>query len=212
MWEPYPVLDVSSWEAVADEPAGQEEKLWLRDEAEDRWLYKPIVQKEGHSQGEDWAEKITSHLATILTAPCAKVELAIRNQVRGIISKNLRPEAYDMHSGQVLLSSAIDGYMAGADNIKGRPGHSLSNIRAVLDSAMPPPGADLPEGFSAFDTFVGYLVLDAWVANRDRHDENWSVLIPRPPLSPEQPMRLCGAYDQAGSLGYNLRDSERETP
>lgn len=29
-------------------------------------------------------------------------------------------------------------------------------------------------GFAAFDQFCGYLLLDALVANRDRHEENWA--------------------------------------
>lgn len=49
------------------------------------------------------------------------------------------------------------------------------------------------------------LVLDAWIANRDRHDENWSVLYPHDPSSSTL---LCGAYDQAGSLGFKLRDDK----
>lgn len=28
----------------------------------------------------------------------------------------------------------------------------------------------------AFDVFTGYLLLDAWIANTDRHPHNWGVL------------------------------------
>jgi hypothetical protein len=39
---------------------------------------------------------------------------------------------------------------------------------------------------SAYDVFCGYLVLDALVANSDRHDHNWAVFLP-PTLQDERP-------------------------
>jgi hypothetical protein len=206
----YPVIDVTTWEAVAEEPGGQDEKVWLRHpETDDRWLYKPPTVKEGHVHGEDWGEKVACHLAKFLTVPCAEIELATRAGTRGCISRNLRPRYHEMQSGAVVLCEVVPDYRPGADGVKGRPGHSLANIKMALDGALCPPGAWCPEDFTAFDVFAGYLVLDAWIANRDRHDENWSVLIPGPPLGVDEPRRLCGSYDQAGCLGYNLLDSER---
>lgn len=64
----------------------------------------------------------------------------------------------------------------------------------------------IPPDFNAFSVFVGYLVLDSLVANRDRHDDNWAVLRP---LVGEFSAALSGSYDHAGSLGYNLTDAER---
>ena len=48
------------------------------------------------------------------------------------------------------------------------------------------------------------MLLDAWVANRDRHDNNWAVL--RPVMASGDPLRLCGSYDHASSLGFNVTD------
>jgi hypothetical protein len=64
-----------------------------------------------------------------------------------------------------------------------------------------------PFDATAFDVFAGYVVLDAWVANRDRHDNNWAVL--RPITLSADPLRLCGSYDHASSLGFNVTDEER---
>jgi hypothetical protein len=34
-----------------------------------------------------------------------------------------------------------------------------------------------PEGIQkAVDVFVGYLLLDAWIGNGDRHHENWGIV------------------------------------
>lgn len=115
-----------------------------------------------------------------------------------------------MHSGAVLLSDFLPNYVSGASNPRGRPGHSLTNIKAVLNAAGPPPELahllpNLP--MNGYDVFAGILLLDAWIANRDRHDENWSILVPH---DPQQPRRLCGSYDQAGCLGFNLLDAHKE--
>ncbi len=165
--------------------------------------------KDGHTQWEDWAEKMASYAARLLTVPCAEIALALRHGRRGSLSRNLRPASYEMQSGLVLLSAMVADYRPGTDNVRGRPGHSLANIQRALAGALPPPNAALPDSFDAFDVFVGYLVLDAWLANRDRHDENWSVLLPTPPLDPTEPRRLAGSYDHAGCLGFNLRDASR---
>lgn len=199
-------LDVSAWREGREEPVGREEKAWLVDEAGVSWLFKPVTQHETRDQGEDWAEKLTSELAAMVGVPAATVELAVRNGVPGCISRDLRPEAWEMQTGFVLLSQRDIGY-ADRRKTRGRPGHSLNAVRNALEGFLAPPDAEVPAGFDAFDVFVGYLLFDAWIANRDRHDENWSVLLAFPP---KEPGRLAGSYDHAGSLGYNLTDGERQ--
>lgn len=203
----FPVLDVTSWRVAAEEPAGADEKLWLAEPAtERRWLFKPVTIAANMVHGEDWAEKAASELALMLGLPCARVEVAVRGDQRGAVSLNLRPPGFAMHNGAVLLSGIVEGYLPGAQNPAGRPGHSLENIRLALHGAEQPPDADVPADLSAFDVFAGMLMFDAWIANRDRHDENWSVLEPH---DPDEPVRLCGAYDQAGCLGFNVPDGKR---
>lgn len=55
--------------------------------------------------------------------------------------------------------------------------------------------------------FAGFLLLDAWVGNQDRHDQNWAVV--RRSVAPGE-LRLAASYDHASSIGFNLRDSYRE--
>jgi hypothetical protein len=85
-----------------------------------------------------------------------------------------------------------------------RPGHSLENIRLALEGVDVPPGFRGPP-ISAFDVFVGYLVFDALIANRDRHEQNWAVL---DPLLEPTPLQLAPSYDHADSLGFNVREQE----
>jgi hypothetical protein len=199
------VLDVSSWPVYRPEPLGLDEKVWLVDaEGGELWLFKPRVERQGRVQGEDWSEKLASELGHLLGVPCARVELAIRGARRGSISLNLRPPGWEMQSGAVLLSGFLPDYQPGT---KDRTGHSLINIHRALSGYAAPPGGGLPADFTAFDAFAGYLVFDAWIANRDRHEENWAVLRWSDASEPD---RLAGSFDHASSLGFNLLDTERE--
>ncbi|MGW4827745.1 hypothetical protein ACWEOG_09215 [Amycolatopsis japonica] len=208
----FQTIDVSSWPVASIEPRGAEEKTWLEEppsgDAEPRrWLFKPITRHDWGDQGEDWAEKITSEVGNLLQIPCAPIELATRDDERGLISLDLAPRPFQLFTGMLVMPAVVPGYQVGADRVKGRPGHSLANIRQALEDCIPPPDAKVPAGFSAFDVFVGYLMMDALVANRDRHDENWAILRP---ADPDLPDMLCGAYDHGSSLGYNLRDVDRQ--
>jgi hypothetical protein len=98
----------------------------------------------------------------------------------------------------VLIGEVDDRLMPRA---KERLGHNLDNIHRVLSGL---PAVGMPEGFTAYDQFCGYLVLDALVANRDRHEENWGVL-----RSPDDRVTLAPSFDHGNSLGFNLEDDRR---
>ena len=202
--EQFPVLDVSDWEIIADETAGAEEKYWLQERGTSRrWLFKSVTVKQGHVHGEDWAEKTAAQLAGLLGIPCACIELAELHGAPGCISADLRPPLHELQHGQVLLEERdAPGYVHGKGKV--HPGHSVENIQATLQGMLPPLGCELGSDTTAYDVFAGYLLFDAWVANRDRHDNNWAVL--RPVMASGDPLRLCGSYDHANSLGFNLTD------
>jgi hypothetical protein len=206
--EPFERLDVSSWEVDRDETSGVEAKMWLVEPgapARRPWLFKSVTIQPEYVCGEDWAEKTAAELGERLGVPCARVEMAQRDEHRGSISANLCPQESQMQPGALFMQACeVEDYIPG--KVPGRPGHSLENIRRVLDGALPPPEVHLPFDATAFDVFAGYMVLDALIANRDRHDENWAVLLP---IAGEGPTRLCGSYDHANSLGYNVNDVKR---
>lgn len=208
----FAIVDVTSWEIINEEPSGAEAKFWLEQPGtEVRWLLKSVtVTAAGHVQGEDWAEKAASHLGILLGVPCAHVEMAVWRESPGCISGSLRPRWYQMQPGQTVLERCnAPGYVHHGTG-KEHPGHSLENIRDALAGALPPPGCDLPFDATAFDVFAGYVVLDAWIANQDRHDNNWSVLIPGTSAA-DAPTRLSGSYDHASSLAFADQDGRRQT-
>jgi hypothetical protein len=210
---PYDPVDVSSWEVVREETSGDEPKWWLREpDTKNDWLFKTVTVKAGHVHGEDWAETAASQLARLVSIPAAQVAMATRvDEVthltqRGPISLNLAPPFFDLLEGRLLLERFPD-YVHQPGRRGGHPGHSLENIRVVLGAALPPPGSLLPFDATAFDVFAGYLMFDAWIANTDRHDNNWSIL--RHTTERDHPDYLCGSYDHASSLGFGEQDSKR---
>jgi len=196
-------LDASDWQRRGEEPDGLSQHLWLkRLEDGQLWLFKPVEVKGGHRQGEDWAEKAVSELATVLGVPCARIELAIRDGIEGLVSRDVKPRRWDLQPGAAVLDGVVPGYES---RTRLREGHTIENIQQALRGMASPPGHTLIEGLTAYDTFCGYLTLDALVANRDRHDHNWAVVIPPGVGS----ARLAASFDHASSLGFSLRDERR---
>lgn len=199
--------DVSTWQVLSREAIGRETKYWLlQPGSEERWLFKPThVTKGGRLQGDDWAEKVASELASLIGVPHARVELAVRSGTTGCISRDVAPRNWELQSGAVVLGEVVDDFVIRSST---RAGHNLENIARVLSSRSCPADAMMPTRFTAYDLFAGYLVLDAWIANRDRHEENWAVLRP-PPTSLDRDT-LSPSFDHASSLGFQLDDAYRD--
>ncbi len=218
--ETYRRHDISAWVTLFAEKGGSTPSTWLQDpeDKEVRWLHKDTtIPSNGHEQGEDWSEVLSTQVAYALGVPAAQVRLCTRNGRRGSLSRNVRPDADDLFEGRFALEECprVTGYYSHREGLPGRdpsrpeiqrPGHTVANIRLALDTIGAPPGFTGPPTLGAFDVFTGYLVLDALIANRDRHEENWALLLPR--LEGRQD-RLAPSYDHASSLGYNLMDEAR---
>ncbi len=208
----YVDVDVSTWSLMRVEPMGSKpDKLWLRgsDSHDDKpvsWLFKPRgMQREKNRQfprGEDWAEKIVAEVAAALAIPAAGVQLAHRGDQFGIISRNVT-EGRALVLGNEILSGADPDY--DPDRQRNVPGYTVEAVVSALEGL----GATAPissQGIDAASIFAGYLVLDALVANMDRHHENWGVLVDQRGLAP--PL-LAPTFDHASSLGFQLSDEER---
>ena len=213
-------IDVTSWPVVSVEKRGSTRNLWLQDPESSAtiWLHKDtLVPENGEEQGEDRSEILSTMAAVQLGVPCAPTLLCTREGRRGSLSSNIRPPDADLHEGGIALEqrSEVIDYFPHREGAPGvdparpavkRPGHTVANIKRALEDVGPPPGFHGPSSLGGFDVFTGYLLLDALIANRDRHEQNWAVLVP--PLTSQQ-VRLAPTYDHASSLGYNLRDEQR---
>ena len=210
-FDPWTRIDVSSWPILGTEQGGSEGAQWLTDADDRHWLHKNVEIKEDNRQGEDWAEVTSTALAELLGIPVAKTRLCRRDGVDGSLSLSVRPGRFDLWSGGELLVDTYpdSGYDPSVKKAGGviRPGHSLLRIREALRRATPPESAPAACA-DGYDCFVGYLLLDAIVANQDRHEENWAVLVPR--VGNEAPM-LSPSFDHGSALGFGLWDKKRTT-
>ncbi|MCT1458958.1 hypothetical protein M3G03_05300 [Aestuariimicrobium sp. p3-SID1156] len=213
-------IDVTSWVVDRVEATGSTESLWLLEpdigDRTVRWLHKDVKVHAWGSQGEDWAEVISTAIGRGMKVPCAETRLCIRGGRMGSLSRSLKEPGYTFNDGGLALEEAhAPGYVRQTDTHKAvdpqrpnvlRPGHNLRNIFETLQAYSPPHGFEGPAGSSAFDVFAGMMLLDAIIANQDRHEQNWAVL--RAELF-GKPDMLAGSFDHGGSLAYNLQDTRR---
>lgn len=219
----YAVLDLAQWTRGEREPGGDEEKRWFTAPADGRhqgsWLFKPRREKalllsrerqqrgdapEQLVRGEDWAEKIAYELACAIAVPAAVTELAttVRRRdgqtVVGSMSRDIRPQHWQLSPGATLLDEYDDHFDARTCR-----GHDLEAIKSVLAGVTGPP-ATRYEDWPAFDVFTGYLLLDAWIANTDRHPHNWGVL-----QTPSGSLALAPSFDHGSALASGDGEARR---
>ena len=187
----YQVVDISDWPADSDEELGARDKLWVSstpsEEVPDAlWKEGRPGDKVAEAGADLWAEKIAAEIAALMGVPAAKVDLAQRGDVCGVLSGRI--EGTLTHGNQ-LLSVVYPDYRAQS---KGRvAGYDLPSIQQALGRYH-----GWSDSHGAFDSFAGLLVLDALIANTDRHHENWGII--------EETQRLAPTYDHGASLGFNV--------
>lgn len=196
-------IDISLWELREDEPQGKNEKSWYRNpETKHVWLFKPAARRRGQlPDGREWAEKIAELLAVELDVPVAPVEFAVLDGVLGTICENANPGSNPIQSGSALLTSQNPSFDPRA---KDSAGHSASEIQNALRGVEPPLSFSGPRAMTSYDVFCGYLVLDAIIANQDRHSQNWSV------VSVHGRRHLMESYDHGSSLSAGHTDAKRQ--
>jgi hypothetical protein len=199
--EQFDDVDVSAFAVDRAEQLGTKPKQWLRDQDDRRWLYKWLSPEQAaRHRGEDWAEKVVGEIGRLLGVPCARIELAHRGGTRGIISLDVVSDDLDLVHGNELLAGRVAGYPV--SDLRNIAAYRVDTIVEVL-AGMEPSTAS---GRSAVDDFAGYLMLDALVANTDRHHQNWAVLVPQ---RGSRSAALAPTFDHASSLACGLTDDAR---
>jgi hypothetical protein len=197
-------VDRARWQSV--EPLGSKPKFWFRD-GERRLLFKA----EDRGTGEDWAEVVACHLCALVGLPHVEYELAMeydgQQYIRpGVVCENMARKPVVLVLGNQLLL-AFDPKYPQAQRFKVRQ-HTVDAVSDIVEKLASPSEQwlqGLPDGVeSALDVFAGYVMLDAWIANQDRHHENWAA------LWDGSVMRLAPTFDHGAALARNLLDTERE--
>lgn len=200
----YDIIPVDRSLAETPEQLGTKRKYWYR--VGDRRL---LFKAEERGTGDDWAEKVACELCALLGIPHVQYELAIETDTGtpGVICESCvkRPAALVL-GNQVLL--AIDpAYPAEHANKFKVKEHTVDAVAQAQRLLTAPPAewmGGIPPGIeTALDVFVGYVMLDAWIANQDRHHENWGVIFDLQRLS------LAPTFDHGAAFARNITDDER---
>jgi hypothetical protein len=202
----FPTMRVDRSRSQSVEQLGSKPKFWFR-EGDQRLLFKA----EDRGTGEDWAEVVACHLCELIGLPHVEYELAAeydgQQYIRpGVVCKNMARKPAVLVLGNQLLLAADPKYPQ-SQRFRVRQ-HTVEAVSDIVGQLAPPPEermGSVPAGIeSALGTFAGYVMLDAWIANQDRHHENWAALWGGAEL------RLAPTFDHGAALARNLLDSERE--
>lgn len=204
---PFEVFPVNLEDADDVETLGTKPKFWWFNAAGKRLLFKA----EDRGTGEDWAEKIACHLCDLINLPHVHYELAREYEAGqpkrpGVICENIAPAPMSLELGNQLLFERDDTYPL-SEKVKYKVRqHTVAAIVEVLNDLKPPLGWQ-PDGAiqSALDVFIGYIMLDAWIANQDRHHGNWGAI-----RNEAGALFLSPTFDHGAALARLLTDEERD--
>jgi hypothetical protein len=204
----FPIRQVDQLQSEDIEYLGTKRKFWFTVNGQ-RFLFKA----EERGTGEDWAEKVVCELARRLGLPHIEYEMAHEFEGAkpiqpGVVCPTFVPRPLALIMGNQLLYVRDPQYPRASEVKYGVSAHTVDAVAAVLSLLGPPAPVwmqQAPAGITtALGVFVGYVMLDAWVANQDRHHQNWGAILDGNQLS------LAPTYDHGASLARNLSDEERK--
>ncbi len=204
----YPIIELADEELIQLEQVGTKTKFWYRGEQG-----KNILFKAGRPDtGENWAEKVCCELCRLLGLPHAEYDLAVwespTETKKGVITPSFVPEepGARLVLGNELLAKIVDDYEKNR-RYKAKQ-HTIRIVMAAASFSV----IELPLGWNApteiedaAGLFTGYLLLDAWIGNQDRHHENWGIIF----LPEQERVFFSPTFDHASSLGRNEQDPTR---
>jgi hypothetical protein len=122
--------------------------------------------------------------------------------VEGVISLNCIPNNVDeIFTGEELLSRFVN--YTGNNPSQ----YTIENVLRSLDLANVKIPSNWEQPIARIDTgaelFVGYILLDTFANNSDRHDHNWSI------MSVDDRLELVPSYDHGLSLGSTDEDEDK---
>jgi hypothetical protein len=208
MAEKYPVFHFDSESKLLDEKVGDKPKLWLHSSTYNNiWLF-----KRNHKIPRDyWAEKISAEVAELLEIEHATTELAVFDGKKGTISRSFVHTSHEITDIEFPLTHAnelLKGLIPEYDTERrfGQVQHTLSNIWLTLERNI----ANQRAIEATKRQFARYLILDALIANVDRHHTNWGLQATSSKEDGASPYFLAPSFDHASSLGRDLTDEDRE--
>lgn len=188
-------------QGTIDEPMGTKEKFWVRSPEGREVLFKYARVRHGRTMGEDWVEWAVHQLASLLSIPTAVAIPALHAGRRGVLSVSILARGENLVHGNELLARSDPSY--DSETSRRNPGYTVDAVVEALRGISAPRGSATAIR-SAFDAWAGYLVLDAWVAGRDRHHQNWAA------IERTGQLRLAPSFDHGNALGFQEPEPEVE--
>lgn len=201
----FEIVPVDRSLAESPEQLGTKRKYWFR--VEDRRL---LFKAEERGTGDDWAEKAACELCDLLGLPHVHYDLAIEtvSNTPGVICESCVKRPVSLVLGNQVLLALDPKYPADDANKYKVKAHTVDAVAHALELLKPPPPiwmGKAPAGIeSALDVFAGYVMLDAWIANQDRHHENWGVMFAA------ETLELAPTFDHGAAMARNVTDEERQ--
>ena len=201
----FPIQEVDSRRADTLEQLGTKPKFWFSDEGQHRMLFKA----DQRGTGEDWAEKIACELCGLLGLPHVNYDLAkdVSTGRPGVVCRTCSPPPTSLVLGNQLLLARDPQYPAATGRKYKVQEHTVEAVAGVvktLEPPLPPGDQRMPDGItSAIGVFTGYVMLDAWIGNQDRHHENWAA------IRTESALRLAPTFDHGAAMARQITDQER---
>jgi hypothetical protein len=205
--EPLTVFVVPDEAPASAEAMGTKRKFWFSRSGE-MWLYKATRP----GSGEHWAEVLAAAGAEMLRLPHAEYELARWRDKSGVdnagvVTRRFTAEGFDLVHGNELLAQRDPSYPAAGHRYVRTQEHTIEAVRNALatDVGLPLNWTAVEGITTPADVFGGYLLLDAWIGNTDRHHENWGLVV----NLAEGHRYLAPTFDHASSLGAHHEDAKR---
>ncbi|MGM5063653.1 hypothetical protein EU244_002380 [Rhodococcus qingshengii] len=201
------VVEIDDWSThedpyqlhIVEEPLGTKEKFWVTAPDGNRYLFKYARIREERTLGEDWVEWAVHQLANLLSIPTATAIPAMHRGRRGVLSLSILSEGERLIHGNELLAGADAEYDSQIARQNSR--YTVAAVKSALGQVGLTDEATTPVQ-TGFDAWAGYLLLDAWVAGRDRHHENWAA------IERGGALRLSPSFDHGNALGFQEPDSK----
>ena len=193
----YTIETITSRDEI--EQLGTKEKFWFYDKDDIKKLFK--IGRPG--TGEDWAEKVAYELARLLSLPCAVYEFAKWNDKQGTVSTSFVSSGMRLVHGNELLVAFHDDEYPKSEKYH-LTDYKLNVVLDLIERELE--WLELPIESNTLiqypiDLFVGYLLFDCWIANQDRHHENWGILL-------GEEVFFAHTYDHAAGLGCKVSPEE----
>jgi len=184
-------------DSSATEQQGTKAKFWFGEN-------KDQLCKFGKVHGENWAELVANALAISLNIPCAKYNAAeFHNENKSVTRCVVSTLFIDRSSGERLINAneLLAKYVPNYDQSKTYKQQKYTFARAaILVNALECKGLN---SYSPIQQFIGYLLFDVFIANQDRHHENWGF------VSSSSPLYLAPTFDHGSSMACRISDEER---